>query len=759
MCVPLPSTSRSAQDYTGQQSGQPAPASQQDNLAAVAPAGQAARRHTRRQLDGGPPILVAIVGGVGWRWSQLGMDNVSSSPQLQHALERAGADSRDPGGQSLVGFAIVRSWRPVQQSGCRTRACLKAALAREHRRCGPCFLLEHEVLRSCALEVPLSVSDCAMSGQAGCRQARLLESLCTRAIAVVPGECALPVGDILARWRTCFVLPETTFLWPAAPFFASGLAHGLISHDVSIVLAKNRKGIWVAPMQPSRRVRQEFLAKGQSAALQYEEARAQLLPAKRRRLGSQPEPFTAGELIATVRQAQHLKSQDRSRENARNVIANPLTGASALGLDIDAMGSHQPGGFLLRQARKRLDIAAMLWNRLNYVGSGPFFRFIACDASPQFSQSVEVFVTVERLIRREAISGKSMASVPGQELVSRTLPLVTLGAGKAGLIDKVASHVHQLFLEYGPSIGHVSAVCYDVRQVMSDMGTEFGISNFGKAVDRVLGGQLQWSGEGVPWSLPEAQEADRSQYLYPFAIQTPGLLHIVDWIIRSTVQQLPWWPGWQLQCKRLLQFCHGQAHRDRLRALFGELGQGDAASLNVATRRFAEWRWKTLSMAIKDLRRIAPVMRFLGMHLDRFAAKLGSRDTSGMKQLQATCCSPLFWDRAEAIGQLIQPLVLFMGWLQGCDCHEQELLAGQAISCPFKGCRARNLSSRLGLLRTQLHELRASLPGQGLAEGNFVSFAISHALASVNLKFMWVDELPYLVWKARWSFVSKRGSP
>ena len=70
----------------------------------------------------------------------------------------------------------------------------------------------------------------------------------------------------------------------------------------------------------------------------------------------------------------------------------------------------------------------------------------------------------------------------GQEIHSRTLPLVTLGSGGSGLDDKVASHVHQVFLEYGQSVGHVLVACNDVRQVLSDMGIEFGIANFGPAV-------------------------------------------------------------------------------------------------------------------------------------------------------------------------------------------------------------------------------------------------------------------------------------
>ena len=551
----------------------------------------------------GPLISVAIIGRARWRWSEITLVAVASSPQLTHALRQ-----KVPEGVAaqphLFGFAILRSWRPLRSPGCTTRACLRAVLASEHTRCGACFFLEHQVVRTCALAVPVLVSECALTVPASTLQATQLASCCGEATAFVAGEGAGQVRDILARWRFSFDISGSMQIWPATPVFAAGLAQGLIDLDVTIVLAKNRKAIWMAPVQPSRRFRQAALAAGQSAAVHVAEA-SRVSGTKRARVHvavSGPKPFTPLELIASVRQAQDLRSQSRSRETARLVLANPLSGVAALGLDSAEVGRGQVGGTVLRQSRKRMDIAAMLRHREVYAATGPFFRYVACDASPQVNQFLEIFVTVERRVRREAvqIGQLRLGRESGQEMVSRTLPLVTLGSGRSGLDDKVASHVHQVFLEYGPSVGHVLAACNDVRQVLSDMGTEFGIANFGPAVSHVLGERFQWTGDAVAWKLDEGPVADRSPFLYPFALQTPGLLHIVDWIIRSTVQQLPWWPQWQLQCKRLLQFCHGQAHRDRLRTLFEQLaGQGQSSCFDVATNRFAEWRWNTLSRAVR----------------------------------------------------------------------------------------------------------------------------------------------------------------
>jgi len=133
-------------------------------------------------------------------------------------------------------------------------------------------------------------------------------------------------------------------------------------------------------------------------------------------------------------------------------------------------------------------------------------------------------------------------------------------------------------------------------------------------------------------------------------------------------------------------------------------------------------------------------MRFLAGELGSFAGHVASRDTKGVPQIYATCSGSLFWDRTAAIRAVIAPLMKFMGWLQGCDCHEEQ----------FKGCRARALSARLQDLRAELQALRQSLrPNSfGCVDTRIVSAAIVHGLASIDLKFMCVDELPYLVWQA-----------
>ena len=90
----------------------------------------------------------------------------------------------------------------------------------------------------------------------------------------------------------------------------------------------------------------------------------------------------------------------------------------------------------LQAAKVRVDVASMLANREMYVRVGPLFRYIASDASPQAQQSMEIFVSVERCIRRSAVEGKPMQDVVPRDINVRLLPICTLGQNRTDLASK-----------------------------------------------------------------------------------------------------------------------------------------------------------------------------------------------------------------------------------------------------------------------------------------------------------------------------------
>ena len=59
----------------------------------------------------------------------------------------------------------------------------------------------------------------------------------------------------------------------------------------------------------------------------------------------------------------------------------------------------------------------------------------------------------------------------------RSLPLVTLGHGRASLLDKLQAHVHQDWPDYGSSLMRFEHASLMARQCLTDMGTEFGIAD------------------------------------------------------------------------------------------------------------------------------------------------------------------------------------------------------------------------------------------------------------------------------------------
>jgi len=83
---------------------------------------------------------------------------------------------------------------------------------------------------------------------------------------------------------------------------------------------------------------------------------------------------------------------------------------------------------------------------------------------------VEILVQVERAILQKDITSQSKVEVIRS-------PVVVLGHGRAGLAQKVQASQHHTWLEYGPSLERVRQANYDVRQVLTDMGTEVGIAD------------------------------------------------------------------------------------------------------------------------------------------------------------------------------------------------------------------------------------------------------------------------------------------
>ena len=99
------------------------------------------------------------------------------------------------------------------------------------------------------------------------------------------------------------------------------------------------------------------------------------------------------------------------------------------------------------------------------------------------------------------------------------------------MAEKVQCHINQTWLEYGPSLESVRMANRDVRQVLTDMGTELGMADYADVAAQCIGIQ------------PESSVAIGQSWLFPNAFAALGLQRILDGVIRSGLTIVPFWPN------------------------------------------------------------------------------------------------------------------------------------------------------------------------------------------------------------------------
>ena len=128
---------------------------------------------------------------------------------------------------------------------------------------------------------------------------------------------------------------------------------------------------------------------------------------------------------------------------------------------------------------------------------------------------------------------------------------------------------------------------------------------------------------------------------------------------------------------------------------FGDSGQLDSLlrSLVPAVNTFAEWRWKTWAIVTKDMQRVRDAVVLATASLQS-ASELASGADGQAGVFLASVSDEQFWCRCAALRQLSTPFKEFSAWARGCECHEQARRTGP-VKCPWAGCRAPQLRSRL----------------------------------------------------------------
>ena len=195
--------------------------------------------------------------------------------------------------------------------------------------------------------------------------------------------------------------------------------------------------------------------------------------------------------------------------------------------------------------RVHFDVSSMLLRRFWYARTGQLFRYVGIDASPQ-RPGLEVLATVERVIVKADIRDAQRGQ-PKPPVEQRRMPVSILGHGRCGLAEKVQAHIHQTWLEYGPSLEQVRAANADVRQVISDMGTELAIADTADVLQACIMPK-QARAACSPGHPAHLAIADQQTYLY----------HV--WLSLCQGRNT----SWTARCGALLRYCRS-GHRDKRR--------------------------------------------------------------------------------------------------------------------------------------------------------------------------------------------------
>ena len=119
------------------------------------------------------------------------------------------------------------------------------------------------------------------------------------------------------------------------------------------------------------------------------------------------------------------------------------------------------------------------------------------------------------------------------------------------------------------------------------MGTEFAIANFPDIVTEFM----------------ENKDIDTGgsydKFLYPFAMQVPGLQHIVDWIVLEESSKLIFFAERQQKSKSVLQYFHSSNHRGHIEDIEGQ----QIIEFNTGSghcKIIGQNSWQVCQMAVED---------------------------------------------------------------------------------------------------------------------------------------------------------------
>ena len=429
-----------------------------------------ARKPNGDQVQKGEFITVAIVGVPEGRWAMEFNKPLNSDPQFaamfehiwaralddisQHKLPLTLSRSTDSGAM-VIGLARVRSWSTDKgkTNNDQTLAMMRMLRDKHSRSKGICFL-HHYAVKCALLAKPVPIAEGLDYGAdfPDAYRAAVAES------TFVVCHCSDPAQrsevpsfhELIKRWKLDCQDNEMIYMWPLWWPLAQLFAIGHWSVDVTAIVPRMTDQLWQPPVMPPRSMLQMLrkacstpesdigvhsaLSASAASSVAYHNETVKWNSAT----SSVPRPYDSAHIIRALIAARHLKQQGTTPEASKDFLEFMFPNQPEQQESLDARGFQAPKQTLMHKARPRFDIAAMISYREMYRRRGPFYRYIASDASPQRSESMEIFVSVERVVPRIAIADKKgFTTIRPEDIEHRVLPLTTLGQGKTDLPSKV----------------------------------------------------------------------------------------------------------------------------------------------------------------------------------------------------------------------------------------------------------------------------------------------------------------------------------
>jgi hypothetical protein len=570
-------------------------------------------RPTLDPLADGPPVLVAVVGSPSGRWLDLFSDEKALAV-LNDARFGAGLPSAAlapysadaAGGQSyLLGFSIVCSWRYVLPSSTIpvNLKMLMAHLRSKRDRRTTLGFLEYS-----SLEPPVSmVAPLALDRDEPCGP--ILTPLWHRLVddPAIIVQTGFGRQQSLHNWyeraklkfNKSFDICFSLNLWtPLAEAFAKGEWAG----DVVAVVKLDRSKLRLLGAGPSKGKDKKYLdllagrVVESLALVGSDECRPVVQNATVRIKGSDGYGFL--HILRALKAGRKLMSSKHLEQTSDAMVDYlcPNAGeASELRAKLLSSDFQHPHADTLDRALVRMDVAGMKIHRDLYGETGPFFRYINYDASKK--HGIEIFCTTEDYVPQAAVLNKSVEEVDCSLIKTRVMAVTTLAQGCAGIIDKGMNYQHQTWCDYGSSPAHHAQANEDVRLGLSDMGVEFYIldckdivASFYKAFHNL---QLT------------VDDIDTSSFTFKYGMRCAGTMHIVDWLLVSGLEAMPFWTSWMKHAQALSAFLRNTGYRKAMLKALADLAatSGDRSfsldiriaipSLASFSATLADWRWDT----------------------------------------------------------------------------------------------------------------------------------------------------------------------